>query len=228
MNIMIRGNFERDLQRLQDRALALGSRVEDNIVESVNLLLRRDMIGSQRLIKADEIINQERISIVSDALLLIATQQPMAGDLRLIASIIEIAGELERINDYSKGIAKVGLTLGPAPIPNILAELPVMAEKTRFMLHRALDAAGRRDANLAYQIPVMDDEIDALFIQIYRNLILCAVEDPQMIERTNQLEWVAHNLERAADRVTNICEWTIYNVTGVYQELDSEIEAPPA
>lgn len=223
---MIRGNFERDLQRLQDRLLALGSRVEDNIVESVDLLLRRDMIGSQRLIREDDEINQERISIVTAALQLIATQQPMAGDLRLIASIIEIAGELERINDYSKGIARVGLTLGPSPIPNILAELPVMAEKTRFMLHRAMNAAGRRDAGLAKQIPLMDDEIDALFIQIYRNLILCAAENANMIERSNQLEWVAHNLERAADRVINICEWTVYNVTGVYQEMDSEIQTP--
>lgn len=223
---MIRANFERDLQRLQDRALALGSRVEDNIVESVNLLLKRDMIGSQRLIKADEVINQERISIVNDALLLIATQQPMAGDLRLIASIIEIAGELERINDYSKGIARVGLTLGPAPIPNILSELPVMAEKTRFMLHLALDAVGRRDAKLAHQIPAMDDEIDALFIQVYRNLILCAAEDPNMVERSNQLEWVAHNLERSADRVINICEWVVYNVTGIYQELDFDVDGP--
>ena len=151
----------------------------------------------------------------------------MAGDMRLIASIIEIAGELERINDYSKGIAKVGLTLGPASIPNILSELPIMAEKTRFMLHRSLDAASRRDAKLAYQIPPMDNEIDALFIKVYRSLILYAVNEPEMIERINQLEWVAHNLERAADRVTNICEWTVYNVTGVYQELDSEIETLP-
>ncbi len=223
---MIRGSFERDLQHLQDRVLALGSQVEDNIVESVDMLLKRDVIGSQRLIRADEEINQERIVIVTSALQLIATQQPMAGDLRLIASIIEIAGELERINDYSKGIAKVGLTLGPASIPNILSELPIMAEKTRFMLHRSLDAASRRDANLAYKIPPMDNEVDALFIKIYRNLILYAASEPDMIERTSQLEWVAHNLERAADRVTNICEWTIYNVTGIYQELDSEIEAP--
>lgn len=224
---MIRGNFERDLQRLQDRMLALGSQVEENIVESVNLLVKRDMIGSQRLIKADEEVNQERISIVNDCLLLIATQQPMARDMRLIASIIEIAGELERINDYCKGIARVGLTLGPDPIPGILSDLPVMAAKARFMLHRALDAASRRDAVLAKEIPGMDSEIDELFIQIYRNLIRCAAEQPEMIERSNQLEWVAHNLERAADRVTNICEWTIYNVTGVYSEMDPEIDAPP-
>jgi phosphate transport system protein len=223
---MLRGNFERDLQRLQDRLLALGSRVEENIVESVALLLKRDMIGSQRLIKGDAEINQERIAIVNDALLLIATQQPMARDMRMIASIIEIAGELERINDYSKGIARVGLTLGPTPIPNILSDLPVMAEKARFMLHRAMEAASRRDAELARIIPAADDEIDALFNQIYRSLILYAAEDPSVIERSNQLEWVAHNLERAADRVINICEWIVYNVTGVYSEMDSEIEAP--
>lgn len=224
---MIRGNFERDLQRLQDRLLALGSQVEENIINSVDMLLKRDMIGSQRLIKGDEEINQERISIVNDALLLIATQQPMARDMRLIASIIEIAGELERINDYSKGNARVGLTLGPNPIPNILTDLPVMAAKTRFMLHRALGAFSKRDATSAREIPLLDDEIDQLFFQVYRNLIRCAAEDPGMVQRSNQLEWVAHNLERAADRVTNICEWVVYNVTGVYKELDSELHAPP-
>jgi phosphate transport system protein len=224
---MIRGNFERDLQRLQDRLLTLGSEVEENIIGSVDMLLKRDMIGSQRLIKGDEEVNQERISIVNDSLLLIATQQPMARDMRLIASIIEIAGELERINDYSKGIARVGLTLGPNPIPNVLSELPVMAAKARFMLHRALGAFSQRDAKLAKEILLLDDEVDELFIQVYRNLVRCAADDPSMIQRTNQIEWVAHNLERAADRVTNICEWVVYNVTGVYKELDSELNAPP-
>ncbi|NIR93983.1 MAG: phosphate transport system regulatory protein PhoU, partial [Gammaproteobacteria bacterium] len=157
---MIRGNFERDLQRLQDRVLALGSQVEENIVSSVDLLMKRDMIGSQRLIKGDEDVNQERISIVSDALMLIATQQPMAKDMRLIAGIIEIAGELERINDYSKGNARIGLTVGANPIPNLLQDLPVMAAKARFMLHRAMGAFGKRDAQLAKEIPADDDEID--------------------------------------------------------------------
>jgi phosphate transport system protein len=224
---MIRGNFERDLQRLQDRVLALGSEVEGNIVSSVDMLLKRDMIGSQRLIKGDEIINQERISIVNDSLMLIATQQPMAKDMRLIAGIIEIAGELERINDYSKGIARVGLTLGPNPIPNILQDLPVMAAKARFMLHKAMGAFSLRKSELAKEIPVMDDEVDKLFIQIYQNLVRCAAEDPSMIDRSNQLEWVAHNLERAADRVTNICEWIVYITTGVYSEMDPEIGGPP-
>lgn len=224
---MIRGNFERDLQRLQDRLLALGSQVEENIVSSVDLLLKRDMIGSQRLIKGDEDVNQERISIVNDSLMLIATQQPMAKDMRLIAGIIEIAGELERINDYSKGIARIGLTLGPDPIPQILRDLPVMAAKARFMLHRALGAFSRRDATEAKEIPTADDEVDELFNQIYKDLIRCAAEDPSTIQLSNQLEWVAHNLERSADRVTNICEWVIYIVAGVYKEMDPEIDGPP-
>lgn len=224
---MIRGNFERDLQRLQDRVLALGSQVEENIVISVDLLLKRDMIGSQRLIKGDEMINQERISIINDSLMLIATQQPMAKDMRLIAGIIEIAGELERINDYSKGIARVGLTLGPNPIPNILQDLPVMAAKARFMLHKAMGAFSQRKPDQAKEIPKMDDEVDELFIHIYQNLVRCAAEDQGMIGRSNQLEWVAHNLERAADRVTNICEWIVYITTGVYSEMDPEIDGPP-
>jgi phosphate transport system protein len=225
--MMIRGNFEREMQKLQDRLLALGSLVEENLVESVAVLVKRDMIGSQRLIKGDEVVNQERISIVNDCLLLIATQQPMARDMRLIAGIIEIAGELERINDYSKGIARVGLTLGPKPIPNILQDLPVMAAKARYMLHRAMGAFSQRDGKAAKEIPSLDDEVDELFINTYQKLIRCAVEDANMIQHTNQLEWVAHNLERAADRVTNICEWVVYIVSGIYKEMDSEIDAPP-
>lgn len=224
---MLRATFDRELRRLHDRILSLGSEVENNIVEATEVLMRRDQIAAQRLIAADRDVNRQRIAIMNDALTLIATQQPMAGDLRLIASVLELTGELERINDYVKGIARISLMLGPGPTPEVLGQLPLMAEKTRDMLHRALDAASNRDAELARQIPQEDDEIDALFIEVYHQLVEYVVAGGS-VETANRLEWAAHNLERAADRVTNICEWVVYNVTGQYVEMDSELEAPPS
>jgi phosphate transport system protein len=224
---MSRVTFDRELGALQDRLLALGSQVEHNIVESVEILMDRDQIAAQKLIAADQDINRERIAIMNDAHVLIATQQPMAGDMRLIASIIEITGELERINDYAKGIAKNSLMLPVEPIPVPMSAWPVMAGKTGDMLHRALGAAGQRDADLARAIPADDDQIDDLFNQIYRQLITYVADNPASFELVNYLEWALHNLERAADRVTNICEWVVYNVTGEYLEMDSEFEAPP-
>jgi phosphate transport system protein len=225
---MIRGTFERDLQDLQDRLLALGSEVGENIVAAVDVLIQRDSAGARRLIAVDKEVNRKRIEIMSDALTLIATQQPMAGDMRLIASIIEITGELERINDYAKGIAKNSLLIGSASLPDVIGDLPEMALETRDMLRRALEAAGRRDAELARAIPEADDKIDALFNKVYRELLSYVAGNPGSFELINYLEWALHNLERAADRVTNICEWVVYNVTGEYVEMDSEFEAPPA
>ena len=224
---MLRSNFERGLQQLRDQILSLGSQVGENIVNVVEVLFARDLIGAQRQIDGDKEVNRKRIKIMNDALTLIATQQPMAGDMRLIASSIEISGELERINDYVKGIARISLMIGPEPIPDVLDGLPQMADKTRDMLHRALDAASKGDADLARTIPAEDDEVDTLFNEIYRNLVTYVTENPSKIVMSNHLEWAAHNLERAADRVTNICEWVVYMNTGEYVEMDSELEAPP-
>ena len=224
---MIRGTFERELQELQDRLLALGSQVGENIVKAVEVLNQRDAIGAQRLIAGDEEVNRKRIDIMTDALTLIATQQPMASDMRLIASIIEITGELERINDYSKGIAKNSLLIGSVSLPDVIGLMPEMASKTQAMLRGALEASSHRDAELAQEIPKADDEIDALFNVTYRDLLTYVADNPGSYELINYLEWALHNLERAADRVTNICEWVVYNVTGEYVEMDSEFEAPP-
>lgn len=224
---MVRASFDRELQRLRDRILSLGSQVENNIIEAIDSLMKQDVATARMLIAGDRDVNQQRIAIMNDALTLIATQQPMAGDMRLIASVIEIAGELERINDYVKGIARITIMISPEPIPEALGNLPLMAEKSRVMLHAALDAASRRDADRARQIPEGDAEIDELFNQVYQALVAFVVEQPDKIDRANQLEWAAHNLERAADRVTNICEWVVYMATGEYIEMDSELEAPP-
>jgi phosphate transport system protein len=225
---MTRSTFERELRELQDRLLALGSEVSENIVAAVEVLGRSDTAGAERLIASDKDVNRKRIGIMSDALTLIATQQPMASDLRLIASIIAISGELERINDYAKGIAKNSLMIGEATLPAPSGNMPEMARKTAEMLRRALEAFGRRDAAAARAIPEADDEIDNLFTTIYRQLVEGVAESPDSYELFDHLEWALHNLERAADRVTNICEWIVYNATGEYAEMDSEFETPPA
>jgi len=219
---MVRQTFELDMQRLLNEVLALGSMVESAIIDSVEVLKRRDLEGARRLIAGDRLINEKRFAIEADCLVLIATQQPLAGDLRTLAAVLELSTELERIGDYAKGIARINLMMGEGPLVKPLIDVPRMAEKARSMLHRALDAFVRRDVALARAIPVEDDEVDALYNQVYRELMTFIMADPRTIDQANYLLWVAHNLERAADRVTNICERVIFTVTGEMMEMDVE------
>jgi phosphate transport system protein len=216
----IRIVFDRELQRIQDEVLVLGSMVEKNLVESVEILRRRDFEGSRRLIAQDREINRKRFAIESDVLTLIATQQPVASDMRILAAVLEITTELERIGDYAKGIAKINLLIGAEPLLKPLIDLPVMAAKARDMLHQALDAFIRHDVDLARAIPARDDEIDALYNQINRELLTYVLADPTNIDRANYLLWAAHNLERTGDRVINLCERVVFTVTGKMEEMD--------
>ncbi len=225
---MLRTKFEQDLQTLQDQIVALGSEVEGNVVKAAEALTRRDLRLSRALIVADTAVNEKRIQIGMDGLTLITRQQPMAGDMRLIAAIIEIVGELERIHDYVKGIGRISLMLGEtAVLPIIVDPLMEMAQITQDMLHRALSACIDRSAEAARAIPADDDKVDALYNSVYREIINYVIKNPTEVEHANRLEWAAHNLERAADRVTNICEWVVYLVDGRYVEMDSEYDAPP-
>jgi phosphate transport system protein len=219
---MTRQSFDRELQRLEDDLLAMGSMVEEALIESVQQLKQRDFQGSRRLIAADKVINERRFAMEEEVMTLIATQQPMAGDMRLLAAILEMVTELERIGDYAKGIARINLLIGEQPRVKPLIDLPVMAQKARDMLHRALEAFVRRDVEGARAIAQCDEEIDALYNQIYRELLSYILEDPHVIEQANYLLWVAHNLERTADRVINICERVVFTVTGELAELDTD------
>lgn len=219
---MLRKTFEGELQRLQDEVLVLGSMVEQALSDSVGVLKRRDMEGARRLIAGDRFINEKRFAIEADALTLIATQQPMASDLRSLAAMLEIITELERIGDYAKGIARINIMIGEEPLIKPLIDVPRMAEKARDMLHRALDAFVRQDVDLARAIPAEDDEVDDLYNQVYRELLTFIISDPRTISQATHLLWVAHNLERAADRVTNICERVVFLVTGEMTEMDIE------
>lgn len=219
---MIRESFERELQRLMDEVLALGSRVEDALTGAVETLKTQDHKAARELIAQDRSINEKRYEIESDALTLIATQQPMAGDLRVIAAVLDLSSELERIGDYAKGIAKINLMIGEERLMKPLIDLPRMASKAADMLDQALTAFAQQDAEMAREIPPRDDEIDSLYDQIYRELISLIMAEPSRIEQANYLLWAAHNLERAADRVTNICERVVFTATGELTELDAD------
>lgn len=219
---MLRKGFQQELQHLQDEVLVLGSMVEQALIDSVEILRQRDLEGARRLIAADQKINEKRFAIEDDVLALIATQQPMAGDLRTLAAVLEIITELERMGDYAKGIARINLMIGDEPFIKPLVDIPRMAEKARDMLHDALAAFVHRDVNVARAIPARDDEVDNLYNQVYRELLTLIMADPRKIDQATYLLWVAHNLERTADRVINICERVVFTVTGEMVEMDVE------
>lgn len=218
---MLRKTFESEIQQVKDDVLMLGSMVEQAIINTVEALKKRDLKASEEILKADKLINKKRFDIENKLMILIATQQPMAHDLRLLASTMEIISELERMGDYAKGIANINIRMGDEPLLKPLIDIPRMAQKDVDMLHRALTAFVNEDLDVAKNLPVEDDEVDALYNQIYRELMTFVIQDPKNIERANWLLWVAHNLERVADRVTNICERTIFIATGEIGEVRS-------
>jgi phosphate transport system protein len=219
-SISPRETFDRQLQQLLDELLVMGSMVEQAVIESVDSLKRRDQAASKKIYEADRYINEKRYEIENNCLTLIATQQPMARDLRFLAAILEIITELERIGDYAKGIARINIRLGDEPLVKPLIDIPKMAEKGLDMLRRSLQAFVHRDADAARLIPDEDDEIDDLYNDIYRELLQIMLNDPRTVDRATYLLWAAHNLERLADRVTNICERIVFVVTGEMMELD--------
>ncbi|RJP50369.1 MAG: phosphate transport system regulatory protein PhoU [Anaerolineaceae bacterium] len=218
---MIRKTFENELQQVKDEILLLGSMVEHAIIGSVEALKKRDVKAAEAIIAEDKEINKKRFEIENQLMILIATQQPMAHDLRLLASCMEITSELERMGDYAKGIANINIRMGDEKLLKPLIDIPRMARIGVDMLHRSLTAFVNEDVEAAKAIPMEDDEVDALYNQIYRELMVFIIEDPKNIERANWLLWVAHNLERVADRVTNICERTIFIATGSFDEIKS-------
>jgi phosphate transport system protein len=215
-----RSHFDLQLQNLQSDLLVLASMVDKAIDRSVESLKQRDRAASEAVIHDDLAINQKRFDLEERALMLIATQQPMARDLRIIASVIHIVTDLERMGDYAEGIAKINLLHGDQPLLKPLIDLPRMAERCRDMLRRAMDAFVARDAEAAKAIAAEDDEVDQLYDQVYHELVMFMVSDPRTIERATWLLWAAHNLERVADRVTNICERVVFLVTGRMEEMN--------
>ena len=219
---MARETFERQLQMLLDQVLVLGSMVEHVVLEYLDALERRDLVAARRIYEADLQVNEKRYAIESGCITLIATQQPMARDLRFLAAILEIITELERIGDYAKGICKIIMLLSDEAIdPVQIYELQEMAKLGLDMLRRALDAFVTCDATTAREIPMEDSKVDQLYNQVYRKLVEQMTADNTTVDRANHIMWAAHNLERMADRVTNICERIVYVATGEMKELDT-------
>jgi phosphate transport system protein len=191
------------------------------IESSIEALRQQNEAKAQRIIRDDQSINAKRYAIEEMAIATIATQQPMARDLRTILAVLHIAVELERMGDYATGIAKITLMHEDKELLKPLIDIPRMADLARGMLRRSLDAFVNRDAELANRTAAQDDEVDALYNQVYRELLTFMLNDPRTIDRATWLLWVAHNLERIADRVTNICERVVFLVTGRLVEINS-------
>ena len=217
---MPKADLDRHLRELQDNLLVLGSMVEKAIAKALDALKRRDLEASRQVIKEDDAIDQQRFQLEEQCIELIATQQPVARDLRRLIAILHIAVELERIGDYAEGIGKISLMMGEEPPLKPLIDIPRMAEKATDMLRRSLDALVHRDIVAATAVCNADDEVDALYDQVYRELLTYMIQDPKTIQRATYLLWVAHDLERVADRATNIAERVIFLVTGKLTEIN--------
>ncbi|HEC35974.1 MAG TPA: phosphate signaling complex protein PhoU [Anaerolineae bacterium] len=216
-----RSLFEQELRTLQDNVLQLGRMVEEAIAEAVEALKERDVARAEQVIAHDEVVNRLRFDIEEQCLRLIATQQPTARDLRAIIAAVHIAVELERMGDHAAGIGVLTTRLADRPHIKPLIDVPRMARIDQEMIRESLKAYVEEDAELAAQVAERDDEIDHLYDQIYRELLVFMMEDPHIITRATWLLWVGHNLERIADRVTNICERVIFMVTGELRELQA-------
>ena len=217
---MPRTEFDHQLAQIQEDMLALAGMVETAIERGIQALRDRDVELARRVIEEDEHVNQKRYDIEERCLELIATQQPLASDLRTIVSVLHISVELERMGDHAEGIARVAIMVADEPPLKPYIDIPRMADIAKQMLMASLEAFKDRDAARAREICDQDDEVDALYDQVYRELLTYMVNDPKTIERGTHLTWVAHNLERIADRVTNICERVVYLVEGRIQELN--------
>ena len=217
---MSRASFGQQLRNIQDEVLLLGSMVDRSIDRAIEALKRRDVGEAKLIIEDDARVNQKRFEIEDLCLQTIATQQPMASDLRMIASVLYVITDLERMADHAEGIAKIVVRMGEEPPIKPLVDIPAMADKCRSMLQAALDAFVSHDAEAAKRIADADDEVDALYDITLRELLLLMAKDTNNIERATYLLWVAHNLERVADRVTNICERVAFMVTGRMEEVN--------
>ncbi len=218
----IRSAFDQELEELRDNVLLLGSMVDTAINRSIQALKERNQVQAQQIIADDEKINQLRFKIEEDCLGLIARQQPAARDLRFIVAAMNIVLDLERMADHAAGIATIVLRMGDEPLLKPLIDLPRMAQISQDMLRQSLDAFVSGNPEQALAITQIDDEVDQLYNQIFRELISFMIEDPRTVTRAMYLLFCAHNVERIADRVTNICERVVFVVTGRMEEIPSE------
>ena len=224
---MTRQNYENQLQELRDSVIAMSSLVDKAIARSVDALKNQDLELATLVVHDDLQINQLRWDAEEHALLIIATQAPMARDLRVISAVIHIVTEQERMADHAAGIAKIVLSTADEPLLKPLVDIPRMAEHCRSMLTDSITAFINFDSDLAREIVARDDMVDVLYEQVYRELLTYMMADPSTINRATRLLWASHNLERIADRVTNICERVVFAETGVLEDIKASVNQSP-
>lgn len=226
---MTRVDFDRNLRELLGELILLGNLVERSVLKAVDALKNRDLETARTVIKEDDVIDRKRFELEEQCIYLMATQQPLATDLRAIITVLHVSVELERIGDYAEGIAKISLLMGDEPPLKPLVDIPRMANQSIDMMHRGMESLTRavemdedEEAikTIARQVCDDDDEVDALYDQVYRELLIFMLQDPKAIQRATYLLWVAHNLERIADRATNIAERVIFLITGELIEVN--------
>ena len=217
----IRSVYHKKLREIQDDVLVMGGMVGEAILRSVEALKSRDVVLAQQIVADDQKVNEFRFKIEEKCIQLIVTQQPIANELRIIIAVLNIITEMERIGDYAGGIAKITIMIGDEPPLKPLIDIPAMADQAVDMLHRSLDAFINQDEETARKICIEDDIVDNLYENVFADLLTFMMKDPQSVTRATRLVWVAHDLERSADRVTNICERVVYVITGKMEEIQA-------
>jgi len=218
--LVTRKSFHEQLDELQQDVLTMGTMVEQAIFNAVKSLKARDESLAQQVIDGDDTIDDFQVRIEDDCIRLLALQQPMASDLRVISAVLKIANDLERIADHATDVSKVTIRISGQPLIKPLIDIPRMAEITQKMLRISLDAFIRRDDSEVEQLIDCDHEVDSLYNQIFRELLTFMLEDPRMIRQATHLLFVGRHLERMADYCTNLGEAVYFMVKGERKNLN--------
>ncbi|MBS3942923.1 MAG: phosphate signaling complex protein PhoU [Dethiobacter sp.] len=207
-------DYEKKMELLLVKLHQMGSLVEESIAGAVEALKKQNLTLAEKVIAEDDLVDRLELEIEEKCLQLIATQQPMAKDLRRVATLFKMINDLERMADYATDIGKITLRIGHEPLIKPLVDIPRMALLTQKMVKQALDAYVREDLQLALTVANDDDEVDQLHGQIFRELLLIMMENPRTITQATHLLFVSRWLERIADHATNIAEEVVFLVTG--------------
>lgn len=224
---MARQRFDQELLRLKETSLMVGQEVETNIMKAVTAFVSQDSRQIEAIINADEWVNRRQVQLSQDALTVIATQQPVARDMRFVIGLMGIMGELERIHDYLKDVCIIGQQIKPFGLPKeLMVNFPEIGEITSAMVHSAMTAFENHNVEQARAVPAGDQKVEALYYQTYRLLVQFAAEHSEKIDAVNRLQWATHNMARIADKTINICEWVIYIMTGDMIEIEARHYPP--
>jgi phosphate transport system protein len=218
---MAREAFHAELKHLEEATVALAVQVKEMIAQAVSSLQHLDAGLAQRVIDGDQVIDDREHELEAECLKLIGLQQPMAGDLRLLGAGLRILIDLERMADHAVAIAKTTIRLQGETLIKPLIDIPRMAQIAQEMISRAVEAYVQRDPGQARSLVALDDEVDHLFSQVFRELLVLMMQDPGTINQGTQLLFVASHLERIGDHTTNLAEAVVYTVTGERPELNS-------